>query len=183
MPEIAVGHALPHFRAEASPKPEIAVNRIRLACAIPISWPDIPASARAVAKISCRLVASQDPGRVAAAVRDHILKLAPPTVACEVIILEQGAPAFVLDRETRAVQAASVAYEKGWGKPPIYEWAGGSVPITYALAECVDEVVLMGYGTKSGRAHGPNENIHLNAFERGIHTTMHFYSEYAARWR
>lgn len=139
--------------------------------------------ARAVAKISCRLVASQDPGRVAAAVRDHILEIAPPTVACEVIILEQGAPAFVLDRETRAVQAASVAYEKGWGKPPIYEWAGGSVPITYALAECVDEVVLMGYGTKSGRAHGPNENIHLNAFERGIHTTMHFYSEYAARWR
>ena len=139
--------------------------------------------ARALAKLSCRLVADQAPQRVAAAVRDYILSIAPPTVNCEVLILDEGAPAFVLDRDTRAVQAATVAYEKGWGRAPIYEWAGGSVPITYALARCVDEVVLMGYGTKSGRAHGPNENIYLSAFERGILTTIHFYSEYAARWR
>lgn len=139
--------------------------------------------AHALAKISCRLVAGQNPQRVAAAVRDHILSIAPPTVSAEVLVLEDGAPAFVLKRDTRAVQAASAAYESAWGKAPIYEWAGGSVPITYALADCVDEVVLMGYGTKSGRAHGPNENIYLSAFERGIQASIHFYTEYAARRR
>jgi acetylornithine deacetylase/succinyl-diaminopimelate desuccinylase-like protein len=37
-----------------------------------------------------------------------------------------------------------------------------------------DEVVIMGIGYRTGRAHGPNENIHVHSLHRGIATMIHF---------
>ena len=128
----------------------------------------------AMAKISCRLVANQDPNRIAGLVRDHILALTPPTVTAEIIKLETGAPAVLLDRETRSMQTAAQAYERGWGKAPIFARAGGSVPITSEMQKLADEIVLMGFGYKSGVAHGPNENIYIESFYKGITSAITF---------
>lgn len=135
--------------------------------------------ARALAKISCRLVVDQDPQRILAAIRDYVAQITPPTVRSEIIPLEMGAPAVVLDRSTQAMQAAARAYEKGWGVTPIYERAGGSVPIAYAVKSIADEIVMMGFAYKGGRAHGPNENAVIDMFYKGIDTAIQFYEEYA----
>ncbi len=129
---------------------------------------------KAMAKVSCRLVANQDPTRIYEQVRDYILQIAPPTVRVRVVKLEPGAAAAVLGRKSRAMQAAAGAYERGWGKRPIFERAGGSVPITYTFQKVADEVVIMGFGYKSGQAHGPNENVYLHSLHRGIDTAIHF---------
>jgi acetylornithine deacetylase/succinyl-diaminopimelate desuccinylase-like protein len=129
---------------------------------------------KAMAKISCRLVPDQDPRQIYELVRDHIAKITPSGVRSELIPLEPGASAALLGRESRAMQAAANAYEFGWGKRPIFERAGGSVPITYTFQKVADEVVIMGFGYKTGQAHGPNENIYVDSLHRGIATAIHF---------
>lgn len=130
--------------------------------------------ARAIAKISCRLVPHQDPVRIFEQVRDHVAHLTPPTVRTELRRLEAGAPAVRFDRHTNAMRTASAAYAKHWGKSTIFEVGGGSVPIAYALQDCADEMVFMGYGYKGGQNHGPDEHIIIENFPRGIGAAIDF---------
>ena len=129
---------------------------------------------KAMAKISCRLVAKQNPTRIYELIRDYIAQITPPTVKATLIQLEPGAEAAVLGRHTRAMEAAAEAYTKGWGTRPIFERAGGSIPITYTFQKVADEVVIMGFGYKTGQAHGPNENAYVHSLHRGIDTAIHF---------
>lgn len=138
---------------------------------------------KAIAKISCRLVPHQDPNRITQLVSNFLQEIAPPTVNVNVSETEFGAPAVLLDRQGDAMQSASAAYAQGWGKEPIFERAGGSVPITYAVRKLCPEVVIMGYGYKSGRAHGPDENIHIESLYKGIYATIHFLQDYGQRKR
>jgi acetylornithine deacetylase/succinyl-diaminopimelate desuccinylase-like protein len=136
--------------------------------------------ARALAKISCRLVPDQDPARITEQVKAHIQALTPPTVHSEVRILEIGAPGVVLERDSTPMQAAAVAYEKGWGVKPIYARAGGSVPVVATFQQELDApIVMMPFGYAGCGAHGPNEHVYLKLFHQGIDTAIHFYDEFA----
>ena len=130
--------------------------------------------ARAFAKITCRLAPRQDPARVIQCVAAHIRDIAPATVAVDVRPSEPGAAAVLLDVEGGAMRAAAQAYTQAWGVAPVFERSGGSVPITFECMKVAEEVVIMSYGLKSGRAHGPNENIYLENFYRGIQATIKF---------
>ena len=130
--------------------------------------------ARAFAKITCRLVPNQDPARVLKCVTDHIENIAPETVTLDLRPSEPGAEAVLLDVDGVAMRAAAEAYTYAWGVEPIFERSGGSVPICVECAKVADEVVIMSYGLKSGRAHGPNENIYLQNFTNGIQATIKF---------
>jgi len=130
--------------------------------------------ARASAKITCRLVPHQDPTRVVQCVAEHIYEVAPATVTVEVCLAEPGAEAVLLDADGVAMQSAAAAYTHAWGIEPVFERSGGSVPITFECMKVADEVVIMSYGLKSGRAHGPNENVYLQNFFNGIQATIKF---------
>ncbi|MBL8161101.1 MAG: dipeptidase [Anaerolineae bacterium] len=135
--------------------------------------------AKALAKISCRLVSNQEPLRIFELVRDHLLRLTPPTVRSEVRLLAQAYPA-VMDIEGSAMHAASVAYEKGWGTPPVYERGGGTLPIIADFQRLLNApVILMGFGLMGDGAHGPNESFSIEMFHKGIHTAIHFFQEIA----
>ncbi|MBZ0303160.1 MAG: dipeptidase [Anaerolineae bacterium] len=136
---------------------------------------------KAMAKISCRLVADQDPDEIFDLIQTYLAQITPPTVRSELIKMEPGAKAAVLGHTSRAMQAAARAYEQGWGARPIFERAGGSIPITYTFQKVADEVVIMGFGYKSGQAHGPNENIYLHSLHRGIDTAIYFLQEVGAQ--
>ncbi|MCY3908139.1 MAG: M20/M25/M40 family metallo-hydrolase [Anaerolineaceae bacterium] len=137
---------------------------------------------RAMAKISCRLVPDQDPQRIYALLQDHIAAITPPTVRSELRQLDLGSRAVTLGRDTRAMRAAAAAYERAWGVAPLYERAGGSIPVTFALQEACEELVIMGFGTRDGRAHGPNENVHVESLKRGVRAMIHFLQEIGATW-
>lgn len=130
--------------------------------------------ARAFAKITCRLVPRQDPTRVLRCVVDHIKSIAPPTVNVDFQFGGMGAEAVLLDVDGLAMQSAAEAYRHAWGVEPVFERSGGSVPIAFECMKVATEVVIMSYGLKSGRAHGPNENIYLENFSNGIQATIKF---------
>ncbi|HEX2906283.1 MAG TPA: M20/M25/M40 family metallo-hydrolase, partial [Phototrophicaceae bacterium] len=131
--------------------------------------------AKALAKISCRLVASQNPQRTYEQIRDYVARITPPTVRSELRLLQAGDPAFV-DRHTPAMQAAIWAYEQGWGKTPIFAREGGSIPIVADFTHKLHlPVILMGFGLNDDGAHGPNEHFSIEMFQRGIQTAIYFY--------
>lgn len=135
---------------------------------------------RAMAKISCRLVPEQEPGRIFELLQARVAALTPPTVRSELHRLDMGSRAALTGRDTRAMRAAAAAYEHAWGVPPLFERAGGSIPVAFALQEVCDELVIMGFGYRDGRAHGPNENIRAHSLQRGVSAAIHFLQQYAA---
>jgi acetylornithine deacetylase/succinyl-diaminopimelate desuccinylase-like protein len=136
---------------------------------------------RALAKISCRLVANQRPEHIFELVRDYIAQITPPTVTSELRLHSVGEPALI-DRNSKFVQAAANAYEKAWGKRPFFVREGGSVPIVSVLQRELDTpAVMMAFGYKGCGAHGPNEHVYLDMWEKGIATMIHFYDDLGKR--
>lgn len=132
---------------------------------------------KALAKISCRLVADQHPQRIYERVRDYVAQITPPTVRSELRYLESGDPALI-DRHAPAVQAYARAIERSWSKVPIYVREGGSIPVVVELQQNIPApVVLMSFGYKGCAAHGPNEHVYLDLWYRGIDTMLYFYDE------
>jgi acetylornithine deacetylase/succinyl-diaminopimelate desuccinylase-like protein len=136
--------------------------------------------AKAWAKISCRLVANQDPDRIGRLVEAFILSVAPPTVRCEVRVKRGAPPAFV-DISTPAMKAAIRAYEKGWGRKPIFMREGGSIPVVADFQKELHlPVILMGFGLNDDGAHSPDEHFSIEMFRKGIDTAIYFCEEISA---
>jgi acetylornithine deacetylase/succinyl-diaminopimelate desuccinylase-like protein len=132
---------------------------------------------KALAKVSCRLVANQTSVSIYEKVRDYIQQIMPPTVRSETRLLSIGEPALV-DRNSPAMQAAIRAIERSWGKRPFFVREGGSIPVVVDLQrELGTPVVLLSFGYKGCAAHGPNEHVYLDMWNRGIQTMIYFYEE------
>ena len=131
--------------------------------------------ARAIAKVSCRLVPDQDPTQILEAVKSHLKSLAPTTVQVDVNTGDMGAKGILLERDSAGMRTAYTAYERGWGVKPIFNRDGGSVPVIQAFQEHLDgQIVLLPYGYKGCGAHGPNEHMYVEMFHKGVATTIHF---------
>lgn len=136
--------------------------------------------AKAMAKITCRLVANQNPTRIYELIRDYIASIAPPTVTVEVKKLKGSGDPALIDIDTPAMQAAIAAYEKGWGARPLFMREGGSIPIVADFQrELKVPVVMMGFGLNTDGAHGPNEHFVIEMFHKGIDTIIYFMHEIA----
>lgn len=136
----------------------------------------------AMAKISCRLVANQDPKKIYQQVKAHIEALAPDTV--QVTIQQVGSDGYpaLVDINDPALKAAATAYEKGWGKAPLYERGGGSIPIVADFQNHLNvPVILLGFGLETDGIHGPDEHFTLSMFHKGIDTAVYFLEEVAAQ--
>lgn len=133
--------------------------------------------AKATAKISCRLVPDQDPDKIARVFQNHIKSITPKTVRMTIKRMHGGKPA-ITPLESPGVQAAVRALEKGFGKKPLYQREGGSIPIVVQFKELLSiDTVLLGFGLPDENAHSPDEHINLNNFFGGIRTSIHFYNE------
>ncbi len=127
---------------------------------------------RALAKVSFRLVPDQNPQRVAQLLRDHIARVTPTTVRSTVRTMSPVQPALV-NRKHPAVQAAALAYEKGFGAAPVFVRSGGSIPVVNTFQEILGiPAVLMGFGLPDDHIHGPNEKFHLPIFYKAIETSI-----------
>ena len=90
--------------------------------------------AEAHAKITCRLVAHQEPRKMAELVAAQIHRLTPPGVTVETTIFANAALPYLIDADFPGNVAAHKVLEKLYGRPPYYTRTGGSVPI-YELFE------------------------------------------------
>ena len=92
-----------------------------------------------------------------------------------------GGNPSVTKTDTKSYQAASRAIEKSFGKKPIPQRSGGSIPIVALFEDALGvDVILMGFGLDTDAIHSPNENFGLFNFYKGIETIPHFYTEFAA---
>jgi acetylornithine deacetylase/succinyl-diaminopimelate desuccinylase-like protein len=132
--------------------------------------------AKAMAKISMRLVPDQDPEAVRQQLLAYLQAKAPPTVCWE---LDQfaGGKASVTDITIPGVLALSKALEATWGKRPVFRREGGSVPVVAQMHTILGiESVLTGFGLPDDNLHAPNEKIHLPTFFRGIDAVIRYLS-------
>ncbi len=132
---------------------------------------------KASAKISMRLVPDQKADKIAALFQKHINKIAPKSVSVTVRYLH-GGEAAITPIESPGVQAAVAALEKGFGKKPLYQREGGSIPIVIQFKQILGlDTVLLGFGLPDENAHAPDEFLNLDNFYGGIRTAAHFYNE------
>jgi acetylornithine deacetylase/succinyl-diaminopimelate desuccinylase-like protein len=132
--------------------------------------------AKASAKISMRLVPDQDSEKIAKRFERHIKKIAPKTVKITVRNLH-GGEAAITPIDSPGVMAAVDALEKGFGKKPLYQREGGSIPIVVQFKKLLGlDTVLLGFGLPDENAHAPDEFINLDNFFGGIRTSAHFFN-------
>jgi acetylornithine deacetylase/succinyl-diaminopimelate desuccinylase-like protein len=138
----------------------------------------IPAHAHA--KVSCRLVVAQDPARIFELFRDFVTKVAPPGVRVDVRKLGDGRPSLTpIDHP--ATQAAARAIEHSFGRAPVYQREGGSIPVCASFEHVLGlPVVLAGFTNADDNAHAPNESMVLDNYERGIRAIARLWDELAA---
>jgi acetylornithine deacetylase/succinyl-diaminopimelate desuccinylase-like protein len=132
---------------------------------------------KASAKISMRLVADQKAGKIAKLFEKHIMKIAPKSVTVSVKYLH-GGEAALTPIDSPGVMAAVAALEKGFGKKPLYQREGGSIPIVVQFKQMLGlDTVLLGFGLPDENAHAPDEFLNLDNFHGGIRTSIHFFNE------
>ncbi|NMC12369.1 MAG: dipeptidase [Chloroflexi bacterium] len=130
--------------------------------------------AKAMAKISMRLVPDQDPAEVHQQLLKYMEKNAPPTVIWEVIQMAGGF-ASIVDRNTPGVQALADAFQTVWGKPVGFKREGGSIPVVAQMQSILGKAsILAGFGLPDDNLHAPNEKLHLPTWYRGIDVVIHF---------
>ncbi|MEL7121425.1 MAG: dipeptidase [Bacteroidota bacterium] len=134
---------------------------------------------KAYAKISMRLVPNQDPDKITELFTKHFESIAPDAVKVKVSPHHGGHP-VVTPTDTPEYQAAHKAMEKAFGKEPIPQRSGGSIPIVALFEQVLGvKTVLMGFGLDSDDIHSPNEHYGLFNFYKGIETIPYFYQYYA----
>jgi acetylornithine deacetylase/succinyl-diaminopimelate desuccinylase-like protein len=130
--------------------------------------------ARALAKLSIRIVPDQNPTEIQRLLRAHIGRVAPQGVRVSLRALGASSP-IVINRKHPALEAAAFAYEKGFGAKPVYLRSGGSVPAAGVFQKALGiPTALMGFALPDDRIHAPNESFHLPTFFRGVETCIWF---------
>jgi acetylornithine deacetylase/succinyl-diaminopimelate desuccinylase-like protein len=133
----------------------------------------------AMAKVSMRLVPDQDPDKIAQLFEDYVKKVAPKTVEVKVTRMHGGKP-WMTEFDNKYVQAAGRAIEKGFGKTPVFNREGGSIPVVATFQEILGlPSVLFGVGLPDENAHAPNEKLDLGNFHGGVIASAFLYDEVA----
>lgn len=130
---------------------------------------------KAHAKISMRLVPDQDWIKITELFTKHFETIAPKGVYVKVTPLH-GGQGYVTPIDTIGYKAASRACRDTFGKTPIPQRSGGSIPIVALFEqELKSKTILMGFGLDSDAIHSPNEHFGIFNYLKGIETIPLFY--------
>ncbi len=134
---------------------------------------------KAHAKISMRLVPHQDWREITELFKIHFKSIAPKGVTVKVIP-HHGGQGYVTPIDSIGYRAAAKAYETTFGKKPIPQRSGGSIPIVALFEkELGSKTILMGFGLDSDAIHSPNEHFGIWNYLKGIETIPYFYQYFA----
>ena len=132
-------------------------------------------ASKAYAKISMRLVPNQDWEEITELFKTHFERIAPKGVKVKVTP-HHGGQGYVTPIDSIGYKAASKAYKHTFGKTPIPQRSGGSIPIVSLFEkELQSKTILMGFGLDSDAIHSPNEHFGIWNYLKGIETIPWFY--------
>ena len=130
----------------------------------------------ALAKISCRLVADQNPDDVHEQFKVFLAENAPKSIRYELKYLG-GGPACATDPKNPFAQALASALETIWHVAPVYRREGGSIPVVADMQQILGiDSVLTGFGLPDDCIHSPNERLHLPTWFKGIDALIHYFA-------
>ena len=133
--------------------------------------------AKALAKISMRLVPGMKPAKTFEQYKNYVEKIVPAGVTVDVRLLSAG-DASLIRVDNPYVQAATRALHEVWGKDTVFIRCGGSVPIVGDFDRFLNAPsVMMGFGLPDDNIHAPNEKFCLKNFELGIESIVRFLEE------
>jgi acetylornithine deacetylase/succinyl-diaminopimelate desuccinylase-like protein len=119
------------------------------------------------AKFSLRIAPGQDPQAAFEALRAHLMRNAPWGARVDVRLGEAGQP-WRGDVDGPVYDVARWALTQAWGREPVSMGVGGSIPFIAAFQAVYPEaaVLVTGVEDPDTRAHGANESLHLDEFQR-----------------
>lgn len=122
---------------------------------------------KASAKISFRLVGTQDPFAIRESFRAMVTGMLPPD--CSVEFKDHGAgPASVMATDDPAFEQARQALSDEWPNPAAFVGGGGSIPIAGYFKEILGlDSMLIGFGQDDDQIHSPNEKYDIASFHKG----------------
>jgi acetylornithine deacetylase/succinyl-diaminopimelate desuccinylase-like protein len=130
-----------------------------------------------MAKVSMRLVPNQDPQKIGDLFEAYLKQVMSKAVACTVTRMHGGKP-WMTAFDNQFVQAAGRAIERGFGKAPVFNREGGSIPVVATFQEELGvPCVLFGVGLPDENAHAPDEKIDLGNFHNGVIASAALYDE------
>ncbi len=131
---------------------------------------------KASAKISMRLVPNQDPGKIEKDFEAYLRRLTPKTAKLS-FKSYHSSNSVVVEREGKAMKAAVAALRETFGREPLLDREGGSIPVVETFSRVLGiQTVLMGFGLPDDNLHAPNEKFSLEMFRKGIETSIRFLS-------
>jgi acetylornithine deacetylase/succinyl-diaminopimelate desuccinylase-like protein len=130
--------------------------------------------ARALAKISTRLVADQRPDEAVKQIQDAVRAACPKGVTAEFRLIHTAGPSLV-NPDNKFIHAAAEAMKQVFGSETVYIRSGGSIPIVGSFDRDLGiPSVMMGFGLPDDNLHAPNEKMHLPNFFRGIEAVARY---------
>lgn len=125
----------------------------------------IPAVASA--KVSFRLVGTQDPLAIRKTFREYVQNSLPED--CSVVFEDHSAsPAVHIGYDMPEIKKATAALKDEWCKDTALIAMGGSIPVVGRFDEYLDmPSMLVGYAQDDDRIHSPNEKYELTSFHKG----------------
>jgi acetylornithine deacetylase/succinyl-diaminopimelate desuccinylase-like protein len=131
--------------------------------------------AKAVAKVSFRLVPGMKPMDIFAKYKAFVEEICPKGITVDVRMIHLGDP-IVMSSDNEFIRAAKQAMAEVFKKDTVFIRSGGSIPI---VGDFVRELgiptVLMGFGLPDDNLHAPNEKFNLSNFHRGIESVVRFF--------
>jgi acetylornithine deacetylase/succinyl-diaminopimelate desuccinylase-like protein len=128
--------------------------------------------ARALAKVSMRLVADQDPDQATRQLQEAVARVCPPGVRARFDALHAAPPSLV-DPTNPYVQAAATALDRCFGARTVFIRSGGSIPVVGLFQRHLGiPSVMAGFGLPDDNLHAPNEKFCLDNFYRGINAIV-----------
>ncbi len=132
------------------------------------------------AKISCRLVADQDPQKIYDGLKQFLNDRTPPDCRWEVISHGMS-PAIRVPTDSPYLRAAMTGLAETYGKQAVLIGTGGSIPVVGSIQRILGfDSLLVGFGLDDDRVHSPNEKFELRCFEMGIKSQAAIMSQLAS---
>jgi acetylornithine deacetylase/succinyl-diaminopimelate desuccinylase-like protein len=133
--------------------------------------------AKAVAKVSMRLVPDMTPKESFEQYKSYVESLKPKGIELDVRLIHSG-DAIVIGTDNPYIEAAKNAMKEVWGKDTVFVRGGGSIPIVGDFERHLKiPTVMMGFGLPDDNLHAPNEKFHIANYYRGIESIVVFFEE------
>jgi acetylornithine deacetylase/succinyl-diaminopimelate desuccinylase-like protein len=134
----------------------------------------------ASAKVTFRLVGSQDPASIRRAFRRFITQRVPKDCTVRFAGMGGNSAAVELSEDDPLLVRTAAALKAEWRREPARIGSGGSIPIVESFKRVLGmNSILTGFSLDDDGAHSPNEKYDVTSYRRGIRSWIRVFDALA----